>query len=81
MKKYTEFNQQLLSPNGFTEAQVEELARDELALRRIKEVVALGVSTPPSEVKQDFEEAYGRISASVIRLNTADFRQGHQRHR
>ncbi len=73
MKKYTEFTQQLLSPNGFSEGEVEDLARDALSLRRIKQIVAMGISTPQSEMKQNFDEAYGRLSASVIRLNQADF--------
>lgn len=72
-KKYDEFTMNLLGPNGFTEAQLEELARDELCLRRIKELVAAGVSLPESEVKSEFDLLYGRNFASVVRLNTADF--------
>lgn len=73
--KYTEFTQEFLTPNGFTDAQVEELARDDLALRRIKELVAVGVSVPESEIKENYEQAYGRFSASVIRLHSADFKK------
>ena len=71
--KYTEFTQEFLSPNGFTDAQVEELAGDELALRRLKQLVAVGVSVPDSETKENYERAYGRVTASVIRLHTSDF--------
>jgi hypothetical protein len=73
MKKYTEFTQEVLSPNGFNEAQVEELARDQFCLNRIKELVALGVSVPESETKSNYEQAYGQLSVSVIRLRAADF--------
>jgi len=71
--RYTEFTQNFLSPNGFTDAQVEELARDEIALRRIKELVAVGVSVPESETKENYDRAYGRLTASVIHLHNADF--------
>jgi parvulin-like peptidyl-prolyl cis-trans isomerase-like protein/SurA-like protein len=71
--RYTEFTQQFLSPNGFTDAQVEELARDEIALRRIKELVAVGVSVPQTETEENYERAYGRLTASVIHLHNADF--------
>jgi hypothetical protein len=73
LKKYTEFTQEVLGPIGFTDAQVEELAADDLALRRIKELVAVGVSVPESEAKENYERAYGKISASVIHLRTTDF--------
>src|ERR1700736_1120159 len=71
--RFTEFTQEFLSPNGFTDAQVEELARDDLALRRTKELVAVGVPVPDSEMNEDYERAYGRVSASVLRLHNADF--------
>ena len=73
MNKYTEFSQQMLSPNGFTEAQLEELARDQLCLNRMKELVAMSVSVPETEMKNRFDQAYGRMTADVIRLRTADF--------
>jgi hypothetical protein len=73
LKKYTEFTQEVLSPNGFTDAQLEELAADNLALLRIKELVAVGVAVPDSETKENYERAYGSNVASVIRLRTADF--------
>ena len=71
--KFTEFTQEFLAPNGFSDEQVEELARDDIALRRLKELVAVGVSVPESETKDKYEQAYGRLSASVIHLHNADF--------
>ncbi|HEY4282198.1 MAG TPA: peptidylprolyl isomerase [Chthoniobacterales bacterium] len=71
--KFTEFTQDFLSPNGFTDDQVGELARDDIALRRIKELVVVGVPVPDSETKENYERAYGLISASVLRLHSADF--------
>ena len=74
--KYTEFTQEFLAPNGFSDAQVEELARDDIALRRLKELVAVGVSVPETEAKDRYEQAYGRVSAGVIHLHNADFAKG-----
>jgi peptidyl-prolyl cis-trans isomerase D len=71
--KYTEFTQEFLAPNGFTDAQVEELARDDIALRRIKEIIAAGVSVPDAETKDTYEREYGRMTASVIHFHSADF--------
>jgi peptidyl-prolyl cis-trans isomerase D len=72
-KKYDEFAQNLLSPNGFTDAQIEELARDQTCLNRIKELVATAISVPESESKAEYEQLYGKLFVSVIRLRTADF--------
>jgi hypothetical protein len=71
--KYTEFNQGFLAPNGLTDAQVEELARDDIALQRIKELVAAGVSVPDIETKENYDREYGQMTASVVHLRTADF--------
>ena len=73
IKKYTEFTQEVLSPNGLSEAQVEQLARDEIRLNRIKELVAMSVAVPESETKSNYEQAYGQLSVSVIRLHAGDF--------
>jgi peptidyl-prolyl cis-trans isomerase D len=73
INKYTEFSQNLLAPNGLTEAQVEELASDEISLRRIKQIVATGIAISETESKANFEELYGKITVSVARLRMADF--------
>jgi hypothetical protein len=71
--KYNELSQNFLAPNGLTDDQIEDLARDDIALRRLKDLVAVGVSVPDSETKENYDRAYGRISASVLRLRSADF--------
>jgi hypothetical protein len=72
-KKYDEFTTSMLGPNGFTEAQLEELARDELCLKKIKEMLSVGVNSPEAEMKSEFELLYGKNYASVVRFNLADF--------
>jgi peptidyl-prolyl cis-trans isomerase D len=73
LNKYTEFSQNLLAPNGLTEAQVEELAGDEIALNKIKQIVGTGVAVSETESKANFEQLYGKITVSVARLRLADF--------
>ena len=72
MNKYSEFVQNVLSPNGQTEAQIEDVVRDALALERIKQLVITGVGVSESQVKTDFEKLYAKLSVTLIRLSTAD---------
>lgn len=72
-KKFEEFTQTALPAMGFTEAQIEELATDELGLRRIKELVATGVTVPETQSKTEYQQLYGKLSVSVVRLHAADF--------
>jgi peptidyl-prolyl cis-trans isomerase D len=73
MNKYSEFVQNVLSPNGQTEAQIEDVVRDAIALERIKQLVTSGVALSESEAKTDFEKAHGTLSVTLIRLPVADF--------
>jgi len=72
LKKYDDFIQNALSPRGMGEAEIEELVRDELSLKRIKRLLSTGVTVSESLSKTNFEEAYGKMSVSVIRLRGAD---------
>jgi hypothetical protein len=73
LNKYNDFVQNALSPNGLSEAQIEEVASDEICLNRIKQLLATGVSVPENESKSNYDEAYGKLFVSVIRLRSADF--------
>lgn len=73
INKYNEFTQNALTPNGLNEAQIEEVAADQLCLNRIKQLLATGVSLPESESKTSYEQAYGKLIVSVIRFRAADF--------
>ncbi|MBA2242380.1 MAG: SurA N-terminal domain-containing protein, partial [Chthoniobacterales bacterium] len=70
--KYNEFSQTVLPAMGFTEAQIEELAGDQLALARLKELVGTGVQIPEAESKENYERAYGKLGVTVVRLRTED---------
>src|SRR5439155_1461844 len=70
--KYDQVERTILPSLGFTDEQLRELAQDELCLKRIKEVVALGVSIPESESKSNYEQLYGKNFVSVVRIHSAD---------
>jgi peptidyl-prolyl cis-trans isomerase D len=72
-KKYEEFSGTVLAPNGFTDAEIDELARDALCLNRIKQLLNAGVSIPEADSKAEFEQLYGKSFVSLVRLRAADF--------
>ncbi|MDQ6810248.1 MAG: peptidyl-prolyl cis-trans isomerase [Verrucomicrobiota bacterium] len=73
INKYNEFTQTALPSLGFTEAQIEELASDQLSLDRVKDLLGAGVHLAESESKQNYEQAYGKMQVAVVRLRNEDF--------
>lgn len=73
LQRYNNFTQNVLAPNGLGEEQIEQLIRDQLCLNRIIELVAAGAFPPESESKANYDEGYGKLFVSVIRLRSADF--------
>ena len=71
-KKYDEFVQHALPTMGFSDAQIEELATDQLSLQRLKELLGVGVQIPETQAKENFARAYGKLHVSVVRLRTED---------
>ena len=71
--KYDEFVEKWLNPNGFSEAELEELASDQIRLNRIRQLVSFGVTVPEAESKANYEQFYGKNIASVVRVHAADF--------
>src|SRR6266536_2092112 len=72
-KKFSDFVQNGLSPNGLGEEHIEQLVRDELSLKQIKQLLVAGVSVPEAEIKANYERAYDTLSVTLIRLRPADF--------
>jgi len=70
--KYNEFSQSVLPAMGFTDAQIEELAADQLVLERVKELLGTGVQIPEAESKENYERAYGKLEVTVVRLRTEE---------
>ena len=71
--KYDQVEQDVLPSLGFTNEQLEQLARDEFCLKKIKQMVVSGVSLPESESKSNYERLYGKNFLSVVRVHGADF--------
>lgn len=72
-QKYREISENLLPANGFTDAQIEELAGYALSLNRIRELVTAGVEVPEEESKSDYDHRNSKIFAQAVRLRTSDF--------
>ncbi len=51
-RKYAEFVQERLGPNGLTEAYIENVIRDSLRLERLKSIVGAPVAVTPGEVTE-----------------------------
>src|SRR5437870_649353 len=72
LKKYNDIVQNALGPLGFSEAQIEELAADQIRLDRVKELLSTGVTVSPAESKTNFEQLYSKFEVSVGRFKTSD---------
>src|SRR5438094_4106940 len=72
LKKYNDIVQNALGPLGFSEAQIEELAGDQIRLDRIKELVSTGVTVSQAESSTTYEQIYSKFEVSVVRFKTSD---------
>ena len=73
--RYTNFVDQALAPMGFSEAQLEELAADQIILQRVKKLLSAGVNIPEAEMRSNYEQSYAKMDVSVIRFRSDDFAQ------
>src|SRR5438105_14661082 len=72
-KKYNDIVENALGPRGCGEAQIEELAADQIRLERVKELISTGVVVSPSESKRNFEQVDAKFEVGVVRFKTSDF--------
>lgn len=70
INKYNEFVNTELPALGFTEAEIEELAADQLALDRIRELIGAGVQMSDAESRENYEQTYGKMDVAVVRLRS-----------
>ena len=75
LARYTAFTDHALGPMGFSEAQIEELAADQIILERVKKILSAGVSVPEAELRKSFEQAYAKMDVSVVRFRFEDLAQ------
>jgi peptidyl-prolyl cis-trans isomerase D len=73
MKKFGDFVENALSPLGLAEEHIEQLVRDQLCLKEIKQLLAAGVSIPEAEINANYERAYDKLFVNLIRLRPEDF--------
>ena len=71
--RYTDFTDHALAPMGFSEAQIEELVSDQIALQKLKKILSAGVSVPEAEMRKNYEQAYAKMDVSVVRFRFEDF--------
>jgi SurA-like N-terminal domain/PPIC-type PPIASE domain len=71
--KFTDFVRNGLGPMGLGEEHIEQLARDEICLNEIKELLGAGVTISKDELDENFRRGYDKFFVSVIRFRPADF--------
>ena len=74
--KFTDFLRNGLGPMGLGEEHIEQLARDEICLNEIKELLGAGVTISKDELDESFRRGYDKFFVSVIRFRSADFENG-----
>jgi peptidyl-prolyl cis-trans isomerase D len=70
-KKYQQIVQNVAS-RGFTEEQILQSARDELRLKKLKELLGTTIIAPVSEARTAFEKRNQMTELSFVRLKDAD---------
>jgi len=71
--KFSDFVRNGLGPMGLGEEHIEQLARDEICLNEIKELLGAGVTISKDELDENFRRGYDKFFVSVIRFRSTDF--------
>lgn len=71
--KYSKFLMEVLSPNGFTDAQIEELVRDDIRLRKLTALIGSTVDASPAEFARLYTQNNQKTDVSLVRLPLAEF--------
>ena len=74
-KKYNDFAQTRLPALGFTEAHLEELVSNQLAVNRVKDLLGAGLHVADSETREFYEQGYGKMHVAVVRFREEDFQK------
>ncbi len=75
---YSKFADHVLGSMGFSEAQIEELAADQIRLERVQKLLSAGINIPEAEMRTQFEQAYAKMEVSVVHFKTDDFEKDAQ---
>ena len=74
--KFSDFVRNGLGPMGLGEEHIEQLARDEICLNEIKELLGAGVTISKDELDENFRRGYDKFFVSVIRFRSTDLENG-----
>ncbi len=74
--RYALIISQALTPRGFSERDFEALIRDEIRVRRLREVVGSAGWASPAEVSLDYQEMFGKVEAALVRFPIAKQLEG-----
>ncbi len=70
---YGDFVDHVLGSMGFTQAQIEELAADQIALGRLQKILSAGVNVPETELRENFGKAYAKTQVALVRFHPEEF--------
>ncbi len=73
-QKFNEFVSTRLPPLGMSGDSLDQVVRDQVRLRKLKELVGGTVRPADSEVRAAYEEQYRKTDVSVVRLKLDDFK-------
>jgi hypothetical protein len=74
--KYAEFVTDKLGPRGFSETQLDELVRRNLAFGKLRQIIGAPVCLSPAEVRTGYEQTATKTAVSIVRLPIADLMAG-----
>lgn len=71
--KYRKFIEEVLLPKGFTDAQVEELVRDDIRLKKVMALIGSTVDASPAEFERIYTQNNQKTDVSLVRLPLDEF--------
>jgi parvulin-like peptidyl-prolyl isomerase len=74
--KYAEFVTDKLGPRGFSETQLDELVRRNLAFGKLRQIVGAPVCLSTIEVRTGYEQTATKTAVSIVRLPIGDLMAG-----
>jgi peptidyl-prolyl cis-trans isomerase D len=76
--KYNQFVQNALSPRGLMPDTLEEMAGNDVRLRRLKAVLGTTLAASPNEIRSIFELGHRKFECQVVRFDFAEFLKAQQ---
>lgn len=74
-QKFAAFNQNSLAPRGVLPAQLEEVVRLDLRLKRLRSLLESAVDLPPEQARDLYTKQQAVVDLGVVRISSADLRK------